>query len=362
MTNVLFVTPDLDYGGAARQLTLLAEGLPRERFHARVCVLGGPAPWVETLRQAGVGVDVLGWKRPFDVAPFLALRRLLLSDRPAVLHAWGGPALAAVLLSGARGAGRLFASHALGGRGRPGWPVRWLLHRVDRVIAFGETDAQRYRKIALAADRIAVVAAAAGTGERGRDSAPRELSETESPSGRSRDPGRRILCLGPIEPRKGFRDAVWAFDILRYLHDDLRLVFAGDGPDRPRVEDFARAVRAWPSVRFAGRCGDLTPHLQGAVVVWVTGRGGGVGVALEAMAAGLPVVASRRPELAEIVVDGETGYLVPPGDKAALARQTRLLLDDPELARRFGEAARRRAAGQFSIGKLVEQCARLYEE
>jgi glycosyltransferase involved in cell wall biosynthesis len=154
---------------------------------------------------------------------------------------------------------------------------------------------------------------------------------------------------------------VWAFDILHYLFKDLRLVFAGDGSDRPRVEDFARILGAWRDVHFAGRCSDLTPLLQSALAVWVLGRQGGVGAALEAMAAGRPVVASRIPELAEVVVDGTTGFLVPPGDKAALTRQTRLFLDDSDLARRFGEAGQRRAAESFSLARLVEQCTPLYE-
>jgi glycosyltransferase involved in cell wall biosynthesis len=347
MTKVLFVIPSLDYGGAARQPTLLAAALPRERFHVRVGVLGGSAPWAETLRREGVETDVLGWKRPFDVAPLLALRRLLRSFQPTVLHTWGSPALAAVLTTAAWGTARLFASRVLRRRGRDGWPDRWLLGRVDRVIAFGESDAASYRRIAPVAGRVAVVDPA--------------VRSTEDPSGRSRDPARRILCIGPIEPYKGFRDAIWAFDILRYLLNDLLLIVTGDGPDRPRVEDFARTARVWSAVTFTGRCGDISPLLQQSRVVWVPGRGGGVGAALEAMAAGLPVVAASRPELAELVADGETGYLVPPGDKAALARRTRLLLDDPELARRLGEAGRRRAAERFSVARLVEQCARLYE-
>ena len=80
-------------------------------------------------------------------------------------------------------------------------------------------------------------------------------------------------------------------------------------------------------------------------------RGGGVGAALEAMAAGRPVVASRLADLAEIVVDGETGFLVEPNNKAALARQTRLLLDDPQRRRRMGEAGRQRVAEHFRVDR-----------
>src|SRR5216683_798202 len=155
MKNVLLVIPSLDYGGASRQLTLLATGLPRERFHVRVCVLGGPAAWVDTLRQSGVTVDLLGWKRPFDVVPFLALRKLMQSFQPDVVHVWGRAALAAVALCGVRGTSRCFASYVLRARKGRDWLGRWLLRHVDRAIAFGAADAECYRRLGLNADRVA---------------------------------------------------------------------------------------------------------------------------------------------------------------------------------------------------------------
>jgi glycosyltransferase involved in cell wall biosynthesis len=97
--------------------------------------------------------------------------------------------------------------------------------------------------------------------------------------------------------------------------------------------------------------------------VWLPSRADrGATSALEAMAAGRPVVASRWPGLAEVVADGETGVLVPPGDKAALARETRLLLDDSERRRRMGEAGQRRAADRFSVGAMVGAFESLYAE
>jgi glycogen synthase len=98
-------------------------------------------------------------------------------------------------------------------------------------------------------------------------------------------------------------------------------------------------------------------------VVWVPSLAdGGARVALEAMAAGRPVVASRLPGLAEVVVEGETGFLVPPGDKIALARQTRRLLADAELRRRLGQAGRARIAQHFAARVAVERMAGLYLE
>src|SRR5262249_47302728 len=96
-------------------------------------------------------------------------------------------------------------------------------------------------------------------------------------------------------------------------------------------------------------------------VVWVPSlREGGRGAALEAMAAGRPVVANALPGLAELVVDGQTGSLVKPGDKPQRARATRLLLDDPGRARALGEAGRRPAEEAFGVARLVGEAKRLY--
>ncbi len=102
------------------------------------------------------------------------------------------------------------------------------------------------------------------------------------------------------------------------------------------------------------------PFCNVRILVWVPTRHGGVCAALEAMAAGRAVVGVHNPSLSEILVPGENGFLVEPGNKAALARQSRLLLDDSAERRRLGEAGRQRVAEYFSVGRLVEACARLY--
>jgi glycosyltransferase involved in cell wall biosynthesis len=167
--------------------------------------------------------------------------------------------------------------------------------------------------------------------------------------------------LGPIEPHKGFREAVWAFDIVRHLYDDVHFVMIGDGSDRPRVEQFAQQIGVRDHVHFLGPCAETASYLHRADIVWVPSlRGGGVCSALEAMAAGRPVIASRLPDLAEIVVDGETGFLVEPNNKAALARQTRLLLDDPSRRHQMGQSGQQHVGRFFSVDRLVEACARRY--
>jgi glycosyltransferase involved in cell wall biosynthesis len=348
--KVLLVLPSLDFGGSARQVCLLAAGLPREGLDVRVCALGGPAPWADGLVAAGVAVDVLGWRRPFDVLPLAALRRLLRSYRPDVVHAWGPAALRAV--TAFRSSARLLVSAALPPGGRPGMVDRWLLRRADGVLAAGLAQAERYRRLGVAAQRLHVLRLGVAPPEPGAAAAAPGLP-----------PGARVvLGVGPLAPHKGFRDAIWAFDILRFLYADLRLVLLGEGPGRAALEHFARAAGVAPDAHFLGRVPSVGPWLARAEVVWVPSlRPAGVGAALEAMAAGRPVVASDLPELREVVADGETGRLFKPGDKAALARQTRALLEDAGLRRRLGAAAREHARKHFGAAGAVRQAARLYE-
>lgn len=349
--TVLLVIASLEHSGAARQLSLLAANLPRDSFRVRVAVLGTEASWAASLRSKGVEVEVLGWRRPFDVLPFAALRRLVRSMRPDVLHVWGATALRAVMLSGSRTTD-LLVSTALSFTHQTNWLDRLLLRRAGRIIAFGAADAERYRRLGISASNTTLASPATGVQEAAGTSA-------DLPGVTADD--RVLLGIGPIEPHKGFREAVWAFDIVRHLYDDVHLVLAGDGSDRLRVEQFARQIGVRDHVHFLGRCSETASWLHRADIVWVPSlRGGGVCAALEAMAAGRPVVASRLPDLAEIIVDGETGFLVEPNNKAALARQTRILLDDPQRRRRMGESGRQRAREHFAVDRLVAACARRY--
>ena len=216
-------------------------------------------------------------------------------------------------------------------------------------MAFGAAEADRCLRLGVRAGRIAVVAPAVHL-------APAPAPPADLPA------GRLLFAAGPIESHKGFRDAVSALDILHYLYEDLRLALAGGGADQARVKAFAAAVGVADRVAFLGRLPDLAPWRDAAEIAWVPSRaGGGVNAALEAMATGKPVIATRLPALAEVVTDGEVGCLVPPGDKTELARQTRFLLNDADRRRAYGEAGRRRAAEHFSVETLVRRCAELYE-
>ncbi len=349
MRKVLLVTPSLACGGPSRLLCLLAAHLPRDSV--RVCVLGEPSPWCEEVRSAGVPLDVLGWRWPTDLRPLLRLRTLLARERPDVVHAFSFAAAGALLAAGLPP--RALWLSARPTPGQPPLAIRWLLGRCRRVVAFGQAEADAWLRRGALPKKVeaAPPAVAWANGE-----PPARLPGLG-------DGARVLVAVGPFHRHKGFREAVWTLDILRCLYDDLHLVLVGTGPDEERVRRFARLIHLESAVHFTGPVAGVGPWLARAEVVWAPAlRWGGRQAALDAMAAGRPVVASRLPPLAEVVADAQTGCLVAPADKADLARSTRVLLEDAPLREAMGAAGRARARAHFSPQGMAEAVAGIYQQ
>jgi glycosyltransferase involved in cell wall biosynthesis len=361
--KLFFLAPDLGTCAAAEQLALLACGLPRDRFAVTVGTLGRGSPVPEAFRAAGVAVIPLPLRHPLDFSGMRRLRAAVRGVNPAVLHCFGAAAVRAARLavshSGEGGnVPRLVASAATGtGSGMGGWLARRMLRRADRVIATGWAEGERYRRLGVRSERLTRINPAV--------SAPPEVPDrAEFCRAVSAPAEAQLIFAGDrLDEHHGAKEAVIAFDMLRYDSPALCLVLPGDGPARSAVEDLGRAL-AFDDfrIRFAGVRPDPAAAVRLAEMVWVTCPSGGEYLALRAMAAGKPVVAYHTPELGEVIDDGVTGFLVRPGDRAGVATKARELLDDPSLAARMGEAGRVRAAERFSAARMVEQHARVYQE
>lgn len=340
VSGTLFVISSLAPSGAARQLYSLATALPRERV--RICVLGAGSAWSDDLRRSGVKVEVLSWDRPIDLRPIFSLISVLRSHR-GTLCAWDATAARTLLLAGFVTPSRMLIANALA-PGRQASGTVWMLRRCRRVLAFGAAEAAEYRQVGVPPERIAVIPPGLPPGgESG--------SSVDYPS-----EYRVVLCAGPIALHKGHREAAWAFDMVRYQDERLRLVIVGTGPAEDRARRFAMGTRVDRFVSWTGPVEDMAGWLARAEIVWVPSlRNGGRMFALEAMAAGKPVVASAVPMLAEVVRDGETGLLVTPSDKLGLARATRRLIDDVALGDRLGQAARVDVQTRFPLAATVRE-------
>src|SRR5262249_18808497 len=151
--------------------------------------------------------------------------------------------------------------------GKPGVLDRWFLRRAGHVVVASAREAERCRRLGVAAERLVqtrpAVATASWEPEK-LDAIPKDV--------------RILVCVGPLEPHKGFMDAVWAFDLLRFVEDSVHLVLVGEGSDRARLEHFGRITRA--ESHLVGRQPDAGRYLARADVVWVPSRAaGGVNVA-----------------------------------------------------------------------------------
>ena len=175
-------------------------------------------------------------------------------------------------------------------------------------------------------------------------------------------PGTNLLFVGRLDERKGFPTAVEAFRHLARTRDDLRLVVAGDGPDRAVLEGLAPELRERITMLGSVPNVDLPPiHAACDLFLGASVGGESFGVVLvEAMAAGLPVVASDIPGYREVVRDGVDGLLVPPRDPAAAAVAVMRILDNAALGERLRAAGVERAR-TYDWSAVTARLTAIYE-
>ncbi|CUH38702.1 Glycosyltransferase KanE [Jannaschia seosinensis] len=162
--------------------------------------------------------------------------------------------------------------------------------------------------------------------------------------------GLEFLFIGRLAPVKGVRVLLKAFNAARKQVPDLRLTLVGDGTDRTVLESLAAS--AGDAITFTGYLSqeEVANRLAKADAFVLPSFAEGVPVVLmEAMAGGRPVIATRVAGVAELVDDGESGYLVPPGDAETLAHRMIALARDPDLRRRMGVAGRAKVHAEFDI-------------
>ena len=176
-----------------------------------------------------------------------------------------------------------------------------------------------------------------------------------------RDGGKkRVLHISNFREVKRATDVIRVFARTR-ARVEARLVLVGDGPDLSRALALARDFGVADDVATVGVVDNVAPFLQAADLLLLPSASESFGlVALEAMASGVPVVASHAGGLPEVVPDGQAGYLLPPGDVESMAERVVQLLSDEDRHARFAAAGRRRAV-QFGCDKVVPRFEALYE-
>jgi glycosyltransferase involved in cell wall biosynthesis len=359
VNRILHILDHLDSHGAARQLGLLATGLPPGAFAHHACVLsaGGPPA---ILKRSGVAVTALGRRWPLDPQTWWRLRGEAARWRPDLIHAWG-PAAAEYGLAAAKacGVGRFILQGGLApaATALERAAGRWIAWCSDAVLVGGPAARDASIARGLSAARIRVIpdgVAPAPLPVYTRSEWLRQLGMGE--------PCRLVGVFGPLREAERLKDAIWAADLLKVIRQDVHLLIYGDGPHHDRLLQFRDQVLIRDKVHFLGQASDASEAMAHLDVFWSAGgTGESAGAILSAMAAGIPVVAADTPGTRELIVPGVTGYLFRVGHRAGLAGWTQHLLESPEAAGRLADAARRRALGEFSAEQMVRGYAALYE-
>jgi len=368
--RVLLVVDSLDGGGAERHVVGLAVELGRRGHQVTVAcsvVAGARGPahadLVAALARAGVPVVALTRrlaKRRVSPAFARGLRRLVRAGGYDVVHAhiWASTVAAAVATAGT-GVPLLLTEHTEAPWRSPAHQVasRWVYARAQAILAVSSAIAALLRDgYAVPADRIHTVLPAVVT----LAGPPVRPAPVDPVGAAGRRPGPVVGLVCRLAPEKGGDVLLRAAALLRPALPGLRVSVVGDGPVRPTLEALARRLGLADAVAFCGFQPDAARLIAGMDVLAVPSRSDGSPlVVLEALTAGVPVVASAVGGIPDQVRDGREALLVPPGDAVALAAALRAVLTDPARARALGAAGRRRAAG-LTHGRMVDEVEDAY--
>jgi glycosyltransferase involved in cell wall biosynthesis len=354
MMAVELVIPSLTFGGAERQVALLASALQEEGHRVRVITFAEGGVFAEVLRGRGIPIRALPRGSGLGLGSLARLARLLRRSRPTIVHSflWSANFRARVgclVCPGARSIislrgfdDELKSHHRI---------VEHLLDwRTDVVVANCRAlgDEARRRRIGRRARHEIIY--------NGIEPSPAPRIVTEGPR-----QGLQVGFIGRLERKKNPLALVPAVAPLCREFPTLKIVVVGDGALREDLVAEIRRRGLADRFELAGYQKDVLPwYGRLGVIVNTSISEGCCNVILEAMRAGLPVVATAVGGNNETVVDGVTGFLVPPGQPEAMADALRRILGDPGLARRLGQGGRKLVAERFALDRMVAGYLDLY--
>jgi len=358
--RVLYVVNNFVAGGAERHLLELLSRLDRTRFAVEIACFEARGQFTDDVRALGWPVHELGIRGPIyapgGILGFARLVHLVESVRPDVIHGYlFGPNLFAAL------AGRLARV-----------PVVVIAKRnVDafetpRQVAVQRIAHRLATHVVAVSESVATTSVALGADPRHVLVIPNGVDLGRFPDGNGAHPAGAAQVVGSIgclAARKDYGTLLEALARLAPRGLEPELVLVGDGAERGALEERARALGLERRVRFLGERPDVERLLAGMDVFALSSREEGIpNAVLEAMAAARPVVATAVGGTPEVLENGRTGWLVPPGDPGALADAlAEALLDRAEAARRCA-AARSDVRERRSIDAMARRHEAFYAD
>ena len=349
--------PEKNWGGGESQVFGLATYLHRAG-HSTAVAADPSGPLYHRLRDAGLPTHALRIRNHGDFLAGLRLRHLVRSGRYAFVHFHTSRAHAlSPWLWGLKV--KRIVTRRMDYPVKKGRATRFLYTTsVDAVVAISAGIRATLIAAEVPAAHIRLIPSGVDTTRFTPDPAARRQLRQSYGLG-AREP--LVLATGALVERKGYRTLLQAAHRLKTQGRQFRYVICGDGSLRSVLQAQASTLGLEREVRFAGFCSDVAPYLAAADLFVHVPLWEGLGVAvIEALAAGLPVVASRVGGIPELIEDQETGLLVPPQDPLALAAALCRLIDDPRKARALGQTGQSRVRARFDMVVMAQANETLY--
>jgi glycosyltransferase involved in cell wall biosynthesis len=367
--KVLHVQKVAGIGGSERHLLTLLPALAARGVEVRMCVLaaGQPGLFIERMREQGVPVSVIAAGPDLNPILELKLATEMRRFRPDLIHThlvhadlYGQPVARLLAIPGVASAHRapgFYRKEPYRSMGRAAGRL------ARRTIAISHYVGAFIREVGLARPGDVRVI------HYGIESAGWRLSDDERSRARQRmGIGSGEVVVGVASRLISGKGHALLLDAIALASGDiptLRVLVAGQGPLRASLERKALSTGDPGCVRFVGFVADIREFMNACDVIAIPttpdfGEGFGL-AALEAMATGRPVLATAVGSLPEVVIDGESGWLVPPTPED-LCRALRSLGTDGDLRGRLGDAAQRRARDVFGVSPMVDQTLAVYDE
>jgi len=360
--RITYLITDLNVGGVPLHLYRLATGLDRNRFHVRVISLADRGPVGEMLAEAGIEVFACEARSVWNVVVLARLWLELWRDPPDVLHAY---------LFHANTAARLVGPLA-------GVPVRRIICEIQTVererswhltvdkltsrccrYEVGNSSSvveHLHRYAGIPMTRLRQMAGGVDV-EAFASAQPIDREQLQVPADTP-----LVIWTGRLDPVKGFEEMLAAFRQVA-ASSAAHLILAGDGPYRPAVERLIREYRLGDRVRLLRQRGDIPALLKAADLFLFCSRTEGLpNSLLEAMAAGLPIVATDVPGSRDLIETGRTGLLVPARSVPDIAEAVQSLLEkNKDRAEILARNAQQHVWQNFSLAAMSSRWTKYYE-
>lgn len=352
--KVLQVITDTNMGGAGRYLLYLLQQPAMEHFSISVACPSG----LLKAELDGLGVRTLELQegdRSLSLSNLLQVSRFL-RDGYHILHTHSS--IAARLAGLFSGSALIVTKHGLEA------PARGFLGKIASGIA-GAFLADRYiavsEAVAAALVHQGVPAAKVTVVHNGIEPPPPGVRGMGEPLRERLGQGLIVGMVARMSPEKDYDTFFKAASLVSRVIPSSRFLAVGDGPERPRLEGLVRDMGMTERVTFTGHVRDIWSVLGALDIMVLSSKHEGLGLAaLEAMACGVPVVASSVGGLTEVIAHGETGLLFTAGCPGDLAGALLYLAQAPDRARRMGQAAMDSVLSRFSASKMAEETAAIY--